>query len=81
MGRYYGATFKGARGMTQEDPLSPNIFNVMLDVMLDVVLQEWVSVMVESKGEQGGIRQEGRHQNALFYADDGTVAWSDPRLL
>ena len=34
--------------------------------------------MVESKGEQGGIRQEGRHQNALFYADDGMVSLLDP---
>ena len=29
----------------------------------------------------GGLGKEGRHQAALFYADDGMVASSDPRWL
>ena len=33
---------------------------------------------MEERGERG---QEGRHQNALFYADNGMVASSDPRWL
>ena len=33
---------------------------------------------VEERGERG---KEGRHQAALFYADDGMVASSDPRWL
>ena len=32
----------------------------------------------ETQGERG---REGRHQAALFYADDGMVASSDPRWL
>ena len=32
----------------------------------------------EKRGERG---KEGRHQAALFYADDGMVASSDPRWL
>ena len=32
----------------------------------------------EKRGESGN---EGRHQAALFYADDGMVASSDPRWL
>ena len=33
---------------------------------------------VEERGERG---KEGRHQAALFYADDGMVALSDPRWI
>ena len=34
--------------------------------------------MVERAGGQEGRGQEGRHQSALFYADDSMVASSDP---
>ena len=37
--------------------------------------------MVDSAEERGGSRQEGRHQNSIFYVDDGMVASSDPRWL
>ena len=33
--------------------------------------------MVEGAGKQGGSRQDGRHQNYLFYADDIMIAPSD----
>ena len=33
--------FKGYRGVTQEDPLSPTIFNVVVDV----VIRHWVTVV------------------------------------
>ena len=76
-GRYYGDAFKGARGVTQGDPLSPTIFNVVVDA----VVCHWVTMVLadaEKKGERG---KEGRHQAALFYADDGMVASSDPHWL
>ena len=41
-GSYYRAAFAGARGVTQGDPLSPTMFNVVLVV----VVRHWVSVMV-----------------------------------
>ena len=63
--------------MTQGDPLSPTIFNVVLDA----VVRHWVAVVVEGAGERGDRGQEGRHQDALFYADDGMVALSYPRWL
>ena len=33
-GGYYGTGFKGAREVTQGDPLSPTIFNVVVDVVV-----------------------------------------------
>ena len=64
-------------GVTQGDPLSPTIFNVVVDA----VVRHWVTLSVEDaekRGERGGW---GRHQAALFYADDGMVVSSDPRWL
>ena len=37
--------------------------------------------MVEGAEERRDCGQEGRHHNALFYADDGMVALSDPRWI
>ena len=76
-GGYYRETFKGARGVTQGDPLSPTILNVVVDA----VVSHWVTLATaeaEKRGERGN---EGRHQAALLYADDGMVASSDPRWL
>ena len=63
--------------MTQGNPLSPTIFNLVVDA----VVRHWVTLTVteaETKGERG---REGRHQTALFYADDGMIASSDPQCL
>ena len=48
--------------MTQRDPLPPTILNVVVDV----VVRHWVTVMVEGAEERGQRGQEGRNQNALF---------------
>ena len=64
-------------GVTQGNPLSPTIFNVVVDV----VVRHWVTQAVtdaEPRGERG---REGRHQAALFYAENGMVASSDPQWL
>ena len=77
VGGYYGKGFQGGRGVTQGDPLSPTIFNVVVDA----VVRHWVTIAVteaEKKREWG---REGRHQAALFYADDGMFASSDPQWL
>ena len=60
--------------MIQGYPLPLTIFNVVVDA----VVRTWVEDMLESMGGRGGHRREGRHQNALFYTDDGMVALSDP---
>ena len=67
----------GGRGVTQGDPLSPTIFNVVVDV----VVRHWVMDVIAEAEAQGGLVKEGRHQTALFYANDGMVASSDPGWL
>ena len=73
-GGYYGTEFMGERGVTQGDPLSPTIFNVVVDA----VVRHWVQGVVEEVEAQGETGQEGRHQAALFCADDGMVALLGP---
>ena len=76
-GGYYGEAFKGERGVTQGDPLSPTIFNVVVDT----VVRHWIEGIVDEAEEKGETGREGRHQSAIFYADDSMVVSSDPALL
>ena len=76
-GGYYGAAFKGDEGLTQGEPLSTTIFNVVVDA----VVQHWVAVMVEGAEDQVERGEEVRNQNALFYVDDGMIASSDPQWI
>ena len=73
-GVYYRTDFREARGVTQGDPLSPPIFNVVVDA----VVRHWVTGVIADTEERGERGKEGRHQAANFYADDGMVASSDP---
>ena len=77
VGRYYREAFKGARGVTQGDPLSPTIFNVVVDA----VVRHWIDGMVEEADETGETGRDGRHQSAVFYSDEGMVVLSDPAWL
>ena len=63
--------------MTQGNPLSPTIFNIVVDV----VVRHWVMLAVEDAEKRRERGKEGRHQATLFYADDSMVASSDPRCL
>ena len=77
VGGYYGTEFQGERGATQGDPLSPTIFNVVVDA----VVHHWVTGVIAGAEEQGERGKEGRNQAALFYADDGMVDSSDSHWL
>ena len=44
-GGYYGAAFKGERGVTQGDPLSPTLFNVVVDM----VVRHWLEGLQAAK--------------------------------
>ena len=70
---YYGRLFKARRGVTQGGPLSPTIFNLMVDA----IVREWERQLVT-----GGLGLDNMQQLfACFYADDDLlVAW-DPKHL
>ena len=63
--------------MTQGDPLSPTIFNVVVDA----VVRHWLHLATQEAERRGERGRERRHQAALFYADGGMIASSDPRWL
>ena len=73
-GGYYRSAFQGFRGVTQGETLTPTIFNVVVAL----VVRNWVEVMVEGAGGQGERGKEGSHQNSLFYLDDGILPSSYP---
>ena len=48
-GGYYETSFRGERGMTQGDLLSPTIFNVVVDA----VIRHWVNGILEEAEARG----------------------------
>ena len=54
-GGYYGEVFKGARGVMQGDPLSPTIFNVVVDA----VVRHWIDRIVDEAEEKGETGRKG----------------------
>ena len=52
---YYGKSFKGARGVTQGDPLFPTIFNVVVDA----VFRHWIDGIVDEAEEKVETGREG----------------------
>ena len=49
--------------------------------MVDAVVRHWLLLATKEAERRGERGREGRHQAALFYADDGMIASSDPRWL
>ena len=76
-GSYYGTAFKGAHGVTQVDPFSPTIFNVVVNA----VVRNWATVVIAGVEERGKRGKESMHQASLFYTDNGMVVLSDPRWI
>ena len=70
---YYGRIFHARRGVTQGGPLSPTIFNLMVDA----VVREWERQLVA----RGLGLDDVRRLFACFYADDGLLAARDPEHL
>ena len=48
-GGYYGTAFKGARGVTQGNSLSPTVFNVVVDA----VVNHWVTLTIDEAEKRG----------------------------
>ena len=64
--------------MTQGGPLSPTIFNLMVDA----VIREWLQQVVSAESARNGITSADiRRLLACFYADDGLVLSRDPGML
>ena len=60
-GGYYGAPFHGERGGTQGNPLSPTIFNVVVDT----VFCHWEYLLVTKQEErEGGESSDGQGNGA-----------------
>ena len=54
-GGYYGAAFKGERGVTQGDLLPPTLFNVVVDAVVRYWM-EGLQTAKEEKDAEGGWR-------------------------
>ena len=63
--------------MTQGDPISPTIFNVVVEA----VVRHWLTGVIADAEEQGELGKEGGHQLYMFYAYDGMVASSNPQWI
>lgn len=75
----YGPIFKAGRGVTQGGPLSPKIFNVMVDA----VVRQWLRIVLGDEYTMPEVEIDEVVQlfTALFYADDGYIASSDAETL
>ena len=73
VGKYLGTEIGTGRGVTQGDPTSPMIFNIVVDVVVHVVLEE----VCRPQEEQQGIRWASGERNLVFYADDGRISGQD----
>ncbi|KAL7552528.1 hypothetical protein ACHAWF_016807 [Thalassiosira exigua] len=76
-GGNYGTPFGASRGVTQGGPLSPKLFNILVDA----IVREWLRVLFGDDAALGLDEEMLRVLMALFYADDGFIASRDPDML
>ena len=50
-------------------------------MVVDTVVWHWIDGIVDETEEKGETGREGRHQSAIFNADDGMVVSLDPAWL
>jgi Reverse transcriptase (RNA-dependent DNA polymerase) len=67
---YHGKPFMASRGVTQGDPASSTIFNIVIDA----VVRYWLSLVLDGAESDDGVGRSVAEQLALFYADDGLIA-------
>jgi hypothetical protein len=67
---FFGKPFQAKRGVRQGDIISPTLFNIIVNT----VVQEW-KAKTEHAADEATIRQS---VEGLFYADDGLLASEDP---
>ena len=69
-GRYNGTPFKGYWGVTQDDSMSPTIFNTVVDA----VIQYWMTLVADKEAGPVGFGRALQTLAAIFNADDGILA-------
>ena len=70
MGKFLGKYFRTGRGVTQGNPAPQMIFNIVVDVVVQSVLD----VVCRPRKDQHCLRWEARERNLFFYADDVRIA-------
>jgi len=78
-GNYHVSIFVPERGVTQGGIISPIIFNILVDA----VVQKWYAdVMEDMTSAITGLEGAAiRDRASLFYADDGAIGSRDPEWL
>ena len=69
-GNFLGTEFGTGRGVTQGDPASPMIFNIVVDE----VVQEVLDLFCSLHEAQHGIVWDAWYRNLVFYTDDVRIA-------
>ena len=70
----YEDFFQGLRGFTQGEPLPPQIFNVVVDM----IVRQWVGIVVENEAVPDGFGHMVVDKQEFLYADDGLIVSTNP---
>ena len=74
---YYDAPFKGLWGVTQRVPLSSNLFNVILEM----VVRHWMIILVEGSAVPEVFNCTVHPISAFFYTNDRLLVLNQPECL
>ena len=72
-GKFLGKYFWAGRGVTQGDPMSPMIFNIVVDA----VVRAFLDVVCGTQEAQHVLGWLYGEKNLVFYANDGKIVGQD----